>query len=142
MSKWDQRMLDLAQQFATWSKDPSSKVGAVIVDSKRRVIGHGYNGFPRRIKDRPERYQDRAVKYPRVVHAELNAILNAVLPRELEGSTLYVTHPSCSECAKAIIQSGITRVVWPEPIDSEWYEAHGGAVALEMFAEAGVEVGC
>ena len=139
MTDWTQRMLDLAAFFAQWSKDPSTQVGAVIVDEKRRVIGHGYNGFPRGVDDDPERYADRAKKYPRVVHAELNAILNAVLPHQLEGATLFITHAPCADCAKAIIQVGITRVVFPSGTDLHaWIDSLG--VASTMFTEAGVEV--
>jgi len=111
-AKWDERFMQLARHVAMWSKDPSTKVGAVIVDEKRRVVSLGYNGFPRGVDDSPERYADRPTKYAHVVHAELNAILNA--PRGVEGCTLYVTLEPCTTCAKAIIQSGVRRVVLPD----------------------------
>jgi len=141
---WDERFMRLAAHVAQWSKDPSTKVGAVIVDSKRRVIAMGYNGFPRGVDDSPERYADREVKYAHVVHAELNAILNALGP--VEGCTLYTTLEPCTGCAKAIIQSGISRVVLPDrteqPIDEvrrRWGKDQ--EIAYEMMDEALLDVG-
>ncbi len=135
---WHRRFLELARHFASWSKDPSTQVGAVIVNDKRQVLGHGYNGFPRGVDDSPERYNDRPTKYAHVVHAELNAILNTGDRNALEGSTLYCTHFPCGECAKAIIQAGIKAVFVPR--DSRlcrWAEGH--EVADTMFEEAGIE---
>lgn len=108
--KWYRRFLKLAEHVSYWSKDPSTKVGAVIVDKHNRVVGMGYNGFPRGVMDHEERYADRPTKYKYVVHAELNAILNAAVP--VDGATIF-TYPfaPCTECAKAIIQAGIDRVV-------------------------------
>jgi len=138
--KWSERFTDVARLVASWSKDPSTQVGAVIVDTKRRVIGLGYNGFPRGVADTPERYADREQKYPRVVHAEANAILNAI--GSVEGCTLYGWPlPPCAECAKLIIQAGITRVVsrhLGSGTTEKWHESW--AVACDMFLEAGVEV--
>lgn len=140
-AKWDSRFLELAEHVAGWSKDPSTKVGAVIVDGKRRVRGLGYNGFPRGVVDAPERYEDRQLKYPRVVHAEANAILNSV--GSVEGCTLYVAPlPPCAECAKLIIQAGIRRAVFDDPNVTEFKNRPWGesaVIALEMFKEAGVE---
>jgi dCMP deaminase len=133
---WDRRFMQLACTVATWSKDPSTQVGAVIVDEQRRVLGLGYNGFPRGIKDTDERLQDRPMKYKLVVHAEVNAILNAIRPPA--GATLYCTLFPCNDCAKIIIQSGITCVVAPKPEPGRWDDAH--KLAAEMFTEAGVEV--
>ena len=78
LTKWDLRFLKLAHHVGQWSKDPSTKVGAVIVDAQRRVLGIGYNGFPRGVDDSPGRYHDRPTKLDMVVHAETNAIMNAV----------------------------------------------------------------
>lgn len=137
---WPKRFMALAEHIAQWSKDPSTKVGAVIVnDLDRKVVALGYNGFPRGVEDTPERYADREEKYSRVVHAELNAILNSTVPLD-DPHTLYSTLPPCCECAKAIIQSGIGMVVVPGEIkltdlwESKWQ------VAKEMFSEAGVAV--
>jgi dCMP deaminase len=106
---WDNRFLELSKLVATWSKDPSTQVGAVIVDENNQVVSMGYNGFPRGVKD-DYRLEDRETKYKLIVHAEENAIVHA--RRSLEGCTIY-TAPfmPCSKCAGLIIQSGIRRVV-------------------------------
>ena len=75
--KWDKRFLRVAQEISTWSKDPSKQIGAVAVNSDRRILATGYNGFPKGIEDSPERYIDRTIKYDLVVHAEMNCIYNA-----------------------------------------------------------------
>lgn len=116
--KWDRRFLELATHVSTWSKDPSTRVGAVVVNDERIVVGLGYNGFPRGVADYAERYDDRETKYKLVVHAELNAILNA--GSECKDATIYVVPsfglpPLCSNCAKAVVQAGIKRVVGYEP---------------------------
>lgn len=136
--KWHARFLRLAEHVATWSKDPSTKVGAVIVGDRRKVLGLGYNGFPRGVVDSGERYGDRPTKYQLVVHAEVNAILNA--GQSVEGATLYTWPlPPCNECAKVVIQSGIKRIVVgvSHGSASMWDEKH--AVAMDMFREAGVQ---
>lgn len=134
---WDLRMLDLAQTVAGWSKDPRTKVGAVIVDGAHRVASHGYNGFPRGVSDEPRRYNDPDTKYKLIVHAEVNAILNA--HRELDILTLYCTKYPCSDCTKAIIQVGIARVVtFKQPNDSDWSE--DARWSELMLDEAGIRV--
>lgn len=135
---WDDRFLALADHIAGWSKDPSTKVGAVIVRPNRTIASVGYNGFPRGVNDDPERLNDRPVKYAMTVHAEANAILSA--DGRLDGCTLYVTplHP-CANCAALIIQSGITRVVARMPTDpAHWADSFSKAKI--MFDEAGIEV--
>lgn len=133
---WDARFMALAEHVAGWSKDPSTKVGAVIVSPDRRQLTTGYNGFPQGIAD-DARLDDRDTKYALVVHAELNAILNA--PTRPVGSTLYVWPlPPCSACAAAIIQSGIRRVVCPPSWQERWARSNEQAAA--MFAEAGVRM--
>lgn len=136
-TEWDQRFLDLAQHTAGWSKDPSTQVGAVIVDGNRRVISTGYNGFPRGVQDLPQRYQDRAIKYEMIVHGEVNAILFA--RQDLRACTLY-TWPfmPCSRCAGPIIQSGISRVVAPYCHIDRWQDSF--EMTQYMFREAGVEL--
>lgn len=132
--KWDRRMLALAQHIASWSKDPSTKVGAVIADSRRRIISVGYNGFPASVRD--EGLEDRERKYDRIVHAELNALLFA--RGSVEGATLYVwPMPPCSRCAGPIIQAGIARVVSP-PAEERWEESC--RIGREMFTQAHVVV--
>lgn len=135
MTDWNKRFLDLCEHVATWSKDPSTKLGSVIVDDKKRVISMGYNGFPRGVLDLNDRYGDRPTKYLFVAHAERNALDNA--PMMVEGCTLYVTLLPCNECAKSIIQRGIKRVITYRPNREDVFNWN---VTLAMFREAGVEV--
>ena len=138
--KWDARFLGQAELVAGWSKDPSTKVGAVIVDALNRVVSQGFNGFAKSIKDTRARLSDRAKKYPMVIHAELNAILFA--QRSLRGCTIYIwPMPPCASCAGPLIQVGITRVVSVPPTAEHidrWGDSY--ALAQEMFREAGVTV--
>lgn len=95
---WHKRFLDLADYISAWSKDPSTKVGAVIVDpSTKRVLGLGYNGFPQKVADTQERLNDRTLKYPLMVHAEANAV-HAAGKQNLKGSFLYVNCIPCVTC--------------------------------------------
>lgn len=136
MINWHERFIELARHVATWSKDPSTQVGAIVVNDKRQICGTGYNGFPRGVDDFSERYADRPTKYSLVVHAEANAILSATT--SLDGCTLYATHFPCAECAKLIIQSGITAVYVPGGARiGRWAKGH--ETADLMFREAGVE---
>lgn len=137
LDKWDTRFLELAELVASWSKDPSRKVGAVIVRPDRTIAGVGYNGFPRGVVDNEARYNDREVKYQLVVHAEANAILSA--GESVKGMTLYGTLYPCCECAKLIIQSGIRTVIVPR-VEAEPRFAESMAHAAQMFFEAGVVV--
>ena len=115
---WDLRFLDMAQLISGWSKDPSTQVGAVIVDSNNRVVSVGYNGFPQGISD-DNRLDNRETKYKMIIHAECNALLFAQRP--LEGCTIY-TYPfmPCPTCASMIIQSGISGVVSYINKDERW----------------------
>jgi dCMP deaminase len=133
MSKWDQRFLDLAEHIAEWSHDPRTKVGAVIVDDQKRVVSMGYNGFPRGIKDSEERYNDRSIKHLFVCHAERNAFDNA--PHSVEGCTMYVPLLPCNECAKSIIQNGITKVITYKTNREDTFHWD---ITRTMFQEAGV----
>ena len=136
--KWDKRYLNLAKQVASWSKDPSRKIGAVIVGDAGQIISQGYNGFPRGIDDTEERLNDRETKYKFVVHAEMNAIYNAIHNNaSTVGASIYVTGlPVCRECAKAIIQVGIKNVYMDtKPIDN-WEES--GEDSLKLFREANI----
>lgn len=112
MTNWDHRFLAMAQLVATWSKDPSTKVGSVITDGKR-IVSLGFNGFPAGTDDDPSIYDDRERKYRRVLHAEQNAMSFA--KRDLTGCTIYITHAPCARCAAQIVQEGIKRVVSPSP---------------------------
>ena len=137
--KWIKRYMQLADQVSSWSKDPSTKVGAVIVGDKGQIISQGYNGFPRGVKDSETRYNDRPLKYKLVVHAEMNAILNALYnSASVKGCALFVHNlPVCNECAKAIIQSGIKKVYMDTEINERWQESW--EITRKMFAEAGIE---
>lgn len=136
MADWNKRFLDLAEHVASWSKDPRTKVGAVIVDEKKRVVSLGYNGFPRGVLDFDSRYDDRDIKHLFVAHAERNALDNA--PLMVDRCTLYVSLLPCNECAKSIIQKGIIKVVTYPP-DREG-EKFCWDTTKTMFTEAGVEI--
>jgi len=133
---WDNKFIGLAEHISSWSKDPSTKVGAVITDTDNRIVSVGYNGFPRGIAD-DARLDDRSTKYELIVHGEINAILFA--GRSLKGCTLY-TWPfqPCTRCAAIVIQSGITRVVAPKNTSERWKDSF--EMSTNMFAEAGVEL--
>jgi dCMP deaminase len=141
--KWDTRFMKLAKEISTWSKDPSTKVGAIIVNNERRILATGYNGFPRGIKDTAERLNDREKKYPLIVHAEMNALMNALYNGvSVKNATIYVWPlPICSECTKNIIQSGITRVSIISPKNaSEMWKNQWEKTSKLMFEEAGVKI--
>ena len=137
---WDQRYLELAEFISGWSKDPSRKIGAVAIGKNGQVLSQGYNGFPRKVDDSPERYEVRDTKYKLVVHAEMNVIYNASFSGvSLEGSTLYVYGlPVCGECSKGVVQVGIKRVVMPkQEIPDDWWDSW--ALSKNVFFESGVE---
>ena len=137
-TKWHYRHMAAAELVASWSKDPSTKVGARIVDAQHRVISEGFNGPPRGVTDDPS--ISRETKLRRTIHAEKNAILFA--RRDLTGTTLYVTHFPCAQCAALIVQAGIKEVVTypPEPSFHErWRDDI--EEAQRIFRDAGVVVG-
>lgn len=116
--KWDIRFMRLAREIASWSKDPSSKLGAVIVNDERKILATGYNGFPKGIEDTEERLNNRELKYPMIVHAETNALMNALNSGvSVKGGTIYIYGlPPCSDCTKLLIQAGITHIAMsPDP---------------------------
>lgn len=137
-TKWKVRFLKLAEHVSTWSRDPSTKVGAVIVRPNKSVASLGFNGFPQGVSDAEERYADRDTKYDLIVHGEINAISFTNEP--LHGYALF-TWPflPCCRCAGIVIQNGIKQVIAPEtPADlvARW----GPALqkTKDMFDEAGV----
>lgn len=134
--KWHKRFYKLALHVAEWSKDPSTKVGACIVNQDRQIISVGFNGFPRGIFDFAKRYEDKETKYLFVSHAERNALDNAFT--SVEGATLYTTLFPCNECAKGIIQKGIKTVVTPMPDKSRTHNYYD--ITLRMFREAEITV--
>ena len=136
---WDEYFMGLAHLSALRSKDPSTQVGACIVDGNNKVVSIGYNGFPMGCSDDEFPWGREGgmleTKYAFVVHAELNAILNS--PRSLAGCTLYVSLFPCNECAKAIIQSGIRKVVY----ECDKYAKEDNVIASKkMLRAAGVEL--
>lgn len=135
--KWDKRFLGLAKVVGSWSKDPSTQVGAVIVDQKKRIISIGFNGFPTGVEDSDELLLNREEKYEIIVHAEANALMFA--NRSVEGCTIY-THPfqPCSKCAGLIIQAGLTRVVSIGQNTTRWKKNF--STAAKLFGEAGVSL--
>ena len=142
MHKHDEKYLALAKFFAGWSKDPSTGVGAVAIGERGQVLAQGYNGFPRGVTESETRLENREVKYRYVVHAEMNCIYNATYNGiGLDGATMYVWGlPLCNECAKGIIQVGITRVVSPKnglDVPNKWKVSCLNTVS--MFKEVEIE---
>lgn len=136
---WDEYFMGIAFLSSMRSKDPSTQVGACIVDEDNKIIGIGYNGFPIGISDDEIPWDKNGdfldTKYPYVVHAELNAILNSI--KSLKNCTIYVTHFPCNECAKAIVQSGIKKVIY----FSEKHKIQDTVKASKLiFDKANVEV--
>lgn len=137
LSTWDRRFLALARHVATWSKDPSEKVGAVVVAPGRREIAFGYNGFPPGIEDSDDRLEDRDARHRLTQHAERNALDNARF--DVRGTTLYSTFFVCSDCAKSVVTKGVTRVVCPAPPDREPW-ASDALWTRTLFCEAGIDL--
>jgi len=137
---WDQRFLDLAKHISAWSKDPSTKVGAVAVRD-RRILATGYNGFPRGVADLPGRLHDRNEKLLRTVHAEANIIAQAARNGvSLNKATVYVwPFLPCSACCTSMIQAGVDRIVVPDfPIPDRWEASF--KMSCQMLEETGVEL--
>ena len=136
---WDEYFMGVALLASQRSKDPSTQVGACIVDSDKRIISTGYNGFPQGCSDdafpwnRDENQGEP--KYQFVVHAELNAILNAS-GKKLAGSVLYVGLFPCNECAKAIIQSGIKEIIY---LSDKYHNTPSMSASRKLLDAAGVK---
>ena len=116
--KWDQRFLDLADFISTFSKDPSTKVGAVITKNVNEIVSIGYNGFPKSDPDSEEEYINRETKLGKIIHGEMNAVKFAQSNgyHDLKGCTVYTTpFPPCYDCAIALAKLGVSRVVSIEP---------------------------
>ena len=136
--KWHRRFLRLGAEIAEFSKDPSTKVGCILVRD-RRIISTGYNGFPRGISDSFDRLLDRDKKYEMTVHAEINAVTTAALHGvSTEGSTAYVTFQPCSRCAAVLINAGIKEVYVTADslIPDRWLD--NMVLAANLLKEAGI----
>lgn len=140
-NKWTVRYINLAKEISTWSMDPSTQIGAIVVGTNGQIISQGYNGFARGVKDTQDRLSVREEKYKYIVHAEMNCIYNACHNGvSLKDTTLYVYGlPVCSECAKGVAQVGITKVVMmhPRTIPEQWIEKF--ATTQIMFNECGIQ---
>ena len=139
--KWDARFLELAAHISGWSKDPSTKVGCIVVGTDREIRSTGFNGFPRGIADDAERLENREFKYPLICHAEENAIMHAArVGVSLRECTAYVTWPPCTRCARSLIQAGIVEVVYPAncEVPERWRKDFD--MSSSMMNEAGVKV--
>lgn len=141
---WDHLWLDEAYNVSKRSRDPSTKVGVVIVDKDNQVVSKGYNGFPRGVENTEERWTTRPTKYNFIVHAERNAIYNATRQgRSTDGCTMYSFYscPPCEQCTLAVIQAGIKEfVMGTVPFrgagKGEWYETDGDSPV--MLTESGI----
>lgn len=136
---WDEYFMGIAMLSAKRSKDPSTQVGACIVDKDNKVVGIGYNGFPIGCSDDNLPWDRQAdtqnqTKYPYVVHAEANAILNST--KDLHGARIYVDLFPCNECAKLIIQSGIKEVVF---LSDKYKDSDSVKASRKMFNLSGVK---
>lgn len=142
---WNEYFFKLIDLISQKSKDPSTQVGCVIVGYNNEILSTGYNGFPIGVKDSKERYENRNTKLELVVHAEVNAIAFAAKNgHKLFGSKLYCQYIPCKDCAKSIIQAGITEIIYPIEKIEEWERKKGWKESAEisklMFSEAGVKL--
>lgn len=135
LKNWNNRFINLAREVATWSKDPSKQVGAVIVDNDKHIIGIGFNGLPTGIKD-DERILNKEWKLKRVIHAEVNAILNSITKPSY--CTMYVTHMPCTHCASVIINARISKLI--VPLQTLEHMAKYGEEGKALLLEGGVYV--
>lgn len=134
MSKWHSRFMAMAKLVATWSKDDSTGVGAVIVSPDKRIVSVGFNGYPKGVDDT---ILSREQKLARTIHAEANALHFA--NRDVSGCSIYITHPPCSHCAAHLIQRGIATIYSPAP-DKHFMERWEDSLkeSQAMFMQAGV----
>jgi len=138
IDKWHIRFLRLALEVSSWSKDPSTKVGCVLADERKRVIGMGFNGLPAGIADTVERLLDREAKLALTIHAEENALLFAT--QSVRGSIAYITRHPCSNCAAKLIQSGVSVVIYLANPGFERRWADNLRFSKQALMEAGIPV--
>ena len=137
-NKWHERFMHLAQEVSTWSKDPSTQVGCVLVKD-RRVVSTGFNGLPRGISDSLDRLTNREIKYEMTVHAEVNAVTTAALHGvSTDGCDAYVTFQPCSRCAAVLINAGVRSVYVKavNEIPNRWLDSF--QMACDLLQEAGI----
>jgi len=138
---WNIRWMDMCKLISTWSKDRSRQTGAVIVDERNVLVSIGWNGFPRNINDYLHERHERPAKYKWTEHAERNAIYNAAANgHPTKNCTMYLPWYPCADCARAIIQSGITKIVCVEPDWNDHIWAENFKVVKEMLDESEIEV--
>jgi dCMP deaminase len=141
LSKWDQRFLAMCEVVASWSKDPNTKVGALIVEPiSRAIISTGYNGLPRGVTDAPERMtREHGIKLLWTEHAERNAVYNAARTgAKTCGATMYMPWFPCADCARAIVQAGIARLVCGRPDFKHERWGLSFQVAYSIIQEGGI----
>ncbi len=140
MANWNKRFIELAKHIAGWSKDKSTQTCAIITSKDNRVLSVGYNGFPSGCDDVNMPRYERPKKYLYTEHAERNAIYNAARNGiNTNGATMYLMWFPCADCARAVIQSGITRLVCKEPdMNSRWREHF--VAAIEMLNECNIKI--
>ncbi|HHT40008.1 MAG: dCMP deaminase family protein [Acholeplasmatales bacterium] len=135
---WEQYFMGIAELSALRSKDPNTRVGACLVNEEKRIIGIGYNGFPSPLSDDEFPWTNEGkfseTKYPYVVHAEMNALLNSIKP--VKGASLYVTLFPCHECVKMLIQSGIKKIIYKE---EKYRDSESDKAAKKMLKAARVD---
>ena len=140
LNKWDKRFLEIVHIMTSWSKDPSTKCAALLVRPNRSIVSFGVNNFPQGIEDKPERLNDRPLKYELVVHSETNALLHA--RENVAFCTMYCSTVPCCRCAMSMIQVGITRVICIAPSE-DYISRWGDSIkkTIDLFVEAGVIIG-
>ena len=141
MTNWNKRFMELATFVSKWSKDKSTGTGAIICDDDKRIISIGYNGFPSGCNDEIESRHERPAKYQYTEHAERNSIYNAArIGAKTKDATIYVMWFPCTDCARAIIQSGIKKLVCKRPdfYDERWGQSF--IAANEMLIECKIEI--
>ena len=140
MTDWDKRFLDLALHISRWSKDPSTKVGCVVVGDDREIRSTGFNGLPRNVEDTVERLNTRDRKLAYMCHAEENAIMHAArIGVSLKDTTAYVTWMPCTRCARSLIQAGVKEIVHCDTeIPERWREDF--EISRSMIEEANVKL--
>lgn len=137
--KWDRRFLALAKEVSTWSKDPGTQVGAVIVSPDHRIVSIGYNGLPQKIEDSDETLNNRDLKLQVVLHAEENSVLNCLDRSSLRGATVYTyPMPPCAHCSSVLIQAGIIQVVSLADFAERWKDSV--KISFSQFQQANIQV--